>query len=544
MKRRLLVLGLTGCMISQLLGGCQVKENISNQPESLVQQGKPENFNESGLPIVNEPITLRVAAKKRSDVPDFSTMQFFQELEKETNIKIEWELVPEEGWKEKKSLIFASNGLPDVFFGNGVLESTEIVKYGSQGLLIPLNDYYDNYGENLKRMEAEIPSFRKTATTPDGNIYALPSVNGAAHTTQCALFINHDWLKKTGMDIPKTTDEFENMLIAFKTAGDLNENGNADELPFTFKFKNVDGVNGCGAMFGAFGRIDNTSHLVVEDSKVIFTAQEEEYKAAVSWFHKLVEEGLVDIEAFTQDTSVTHAKIKNDPMIVGAAPFWNLSWATGDMESDKWVAIPPLAGPDGDQLWDQNDTTVTDLGAFAISKDCKYPEAAFRLADYLYNDKVAMESFFGPLDVTIEKGADGAYTPIPQPEGMTEQEFRLQYAPVFNGIYAIPQSTFEKEYTNLAVSVYEKNVVLNKELYAPYQTANYYPKLYFTPEEVEKISAIKTGLQDYVAEMTADWMLNGGIEDDWDSYLKELKNMGLDEYLSIHQTAYDRYTAN
>lgn len=72
----------------------------------------------------------------------------------------------------------------------------------------------------------------------------------------------------------------------------------------------------------------------------------------------------------------------------------------------------------------------------------------------------------------------------------------------------------------------------------------YYPKLYFTPEEAETVSTIKAGLQDYVAEMTADWMLNGGIEDGWDSYLQELKKMKLDEYLSIHQNAYDRYISN
>ena len=30
------------------------------------------------------------------------------------------------------------------------------------------------------------------------------------------------------------------------------------------------------------------------------------------------------------------------------------------------------------------------------------------------------------------------------------------------------------------------------------------------------------------------------LDKDWDSYLKELDNMGLEKYISISQTAYDR----
>ena len=38
------------------------------------------------------------------------------------------------------------------------------------------------------------------------------------------MWVNSEWLKKVGMDVPKTTDEFKEMLKRFKET-DLNGNG-------------------------------------------------------------------------------------------------------------------------------------------------------------------------------------------------------------------------------------------------------------------------------------------------------------------------------
>ena len=38
-------------------------------------------------------------------------------------------------------------------------------------------------------------------------------------------------------------------------------------------------------------------------------------------------------------------------------------------------------------------------------------------------------------------------------------------------------------------------------------------------------------------------MTNGNIDAEWDTYLSELDNMGLQRWLEIKQAAYDRYMA-
>ena len=41
--------------------------------------------------------------------------------------------------------------------------------------------------------------------------------------------------------------------------------------------------------------------------------------------------------------------------------------------------------------------------------------------------------------------------------------------------------------------------------------------------------------------MKASWILNGGIEEEWDSYLQKMEDYGLSEYLEIKQKYFDAY---
>ncbi len=50
-------------------------------------------------------------------------------------------------------------------------------------------------------------------------------------------------------------------------------------------------------------------------------------------------------------------------------------------------------------------------------------------------------------------------------------------------------------------------------------------------------------IDEYAEQMHAKWLLNGGIDQDWDSYVSKLKQLKLDEYLKIVQGAYDRWNA-
>ena len=48
-------------------------------------------------------------------------------------------------------------------------------------------------------------------------------------------------------------------------------------------------------------------------------------------------------------------------------------------------------------------------------------------------------------------------------------------------------------------------------------------------------------LNDYVSETSANWIISGGVEEEWDKYISQLENMGVNEVVAAWQSAYDRY---
>ena len=48
-------------------------------------------------------------------------------------------------------------------------------------------------------------------------------------------------------------------------------------------------------------------------------------------------------------------------------------------------------------------------------------------------------------------------------------------------------------------------------------------------------------IRKYAEQKKADWILNGGIEKEWDSYLKKMEQYGLSDYLAIKQKYFDKY---
>src|SRR5690606_28535516 len=114
----------------------------------------------------------------------------------------------------------------------------DVVKYGSEGFLLPLNDYLnETYMPNFTRILENEPELLAALSTPTGEVYVLPTMNrNALPQTNDTLVINTEWLEKVGKEAPTTTDELFDVLMAFKEAGDLNGNGKADEVPMTFKY--------------------------------------------------------------------------------------------------------------------------------------------------------------------------------------------------------------------------------------------------------------------------------------------------------------------
>ena len=68
-----------------------------------------------------------------------------------------------------------------------------------------------------------------------------------------------------------------------------------------------------------------------------------------------------------------------------------------------------------------------------------------------------------------------------------------------------------------------------------------YPNVTYSQEELNQLASLYVSINSYVKQQASKWVVDGGIETEWESYLANLKNMGLDEFIKIQQDAYDRY---
>ena len=68
-----------------------------------------------------------------------------------------------------------------------------------------------------------------------------------------------------------------------------------------------------------------------------------------------------------------------------------------------------------------------------------------------------------------------------------------------------------------------------------------FPMVQYTDEDLSRITAIGTDIYKYVEAQYAHWVVDGGVEDEWDSYIEQLNAMGLEEMVSLQQGAYAAY---
>ncbi|GIN74145.1 sugar ABC transporter substrate-binding protein [Bacillus sp. J14TS2] len=528
MRGRILSTFLIISAIVWVLSGCSKSSNETNAAKSEPD----ENFNETGLPIVNEEITLTIAGSYDARTgSNWNELETIKGINEGTNVKIDWQLSPSSDWAEKRNLLLgASQDLPDVMLK---LTNSDVVQMGSQGVFIPLEDSIDKYAPNLTSFLDQYPEVRGAITAPDGHIYALPLANMAEYKRSDGntLWINTKWLDKVDMDMPETTEEFKEALLAFKEEG-LG-------LPLTGIYGSD--LHGLGVLFGSFGTLDEK--FIVKDGKVEFVRASPEYKEVIKYIRSLYEEGLVDQEIFSLESQQLLSKLAaEDEASVGAFFGWSPDQITNpDYNWDYDSPIFPLKGPKGDQATGLKNPQL-DMAMFAITKSNANPEATMRWVDRAYEPEMSFMLRQGPN--RVEK-VDDKYEIIDAPEGYSSGEWRVKETPYNSFVYGFTNEQQEQlDTSNLKEGHIDPDSPEWYELRKPYMEDWVYPKVLFTNEQYKGISRYDTDITDHTDQMAAKWITEGGIDQDWDEYINTLNQMGLEDFIDIYQTAYDTYIEN
>lgn len=490
--------------------------------------------------MAEEPVKLTAIASLHTSTLDLETLPIYQEIEEISNVDIEWEYYRAD-WDTKKQLILASGDLPDIFFGRSTLTTTDIQL--NLDSFIPLDDLIEEHAPNIRKMFEEYPDTRTINKFPDGKIYSLPHVMSGRPAIMGSLFINAAWLEKLGLAMPTTIAELDEVARAFVTQ-DPNGNGEADEIGY--EWSSLLSTNfGAREFWGAFGIHDSLdSYLALDENKnVIYNPATEGYKNWVAWLSNLYAEGLMDREVLTHDFAQYKAKSRRSEMEITGI---QCGWDIGQMGNPNYGMLLPVAGPNGDNYHSANSVMNkmgTTYATFSITTACKDPVAAIKWIDHFYSDEYGLQAYLGAYDVCLVKNEDGTISRI-FPEGQSMDNWSWTNAMVDNFVGYVSSDVESKIVYDDEWSLKGLSKLDFDKAYAPYLDESYnYPPVILEFEAAEEASVIKADLESITNTFTAAWVSEGGVENGWEDYQKELERAGLSRYLEIYQEAYNNYIA-
>jgi putative aldouronate transport system substrate-binding protein len=497
---------------------------------------------------------------------DMNTNETTLGLEKMFNIDLQFETttVDAAAAAEKRQISLASGSYPDVFMLIPWVDQfsrAELIKFGGQGVILPLDDLIEKYAPNLNAFFVKHPEYRALATAPDGKIWGLPQWNDCFHCSYASkLWINTDWLNKLGLTMPKTTEDMKNVLTAFKTK-DPNGNGKADEIPLTSSKADVLIPYFMNAFtYDPRATDSQQNSLVLDGSKVAFGPAQDGWRKGLQYMASLFKDGLVDSGAFTQNRDAVKALGDNaDAPIVGAATMLHPAILNTPDQADgrdqKYDPVPPLTGPDGTSYASFNLTSSP--GATFVITNKATPEvqvAAIKMLDYFFTEGGAITTFFGPEGGEWKKPAEGDLALDPKVNPLYVQIPRDPNKPIPNlGWFALAQYAFDTDFRGAQVQPmdihkmtgYERRLFEATVLYQGHEPKDKvfpYWLIWVPADQSEEVAQLQTNLTSYVTQSEAEFATGQrDINDDaaWADYLANLESLGLPRYLELYQAAYD-----
>lgn len=490
--------------------------------------------------------------------------EFTKLLEKKFEIDFDWQTTTYDGSVagEKRQVSLASGDYPDAYFlvpWVDAFSRSEILKYGQQGVLLPLEDLIDEYAPNLKERFDEKPEWEESVTAPDGHIYAITQWTECYHCSYPSkLWMNTTWLDALGLEQPTTTEELREVLRAFKN-DDPNGNGVADEValsgsasePVINYFMNA-------FAYAPYGSPSSPPPMVLDGDKVAISATSDGWRAGLQYIASLADEGLIDSAAFTQNGEALRALGDNaDAEILGSAavlhPYEIVTADSPDGRDTHYDAVPPVKGPDGTQFATFR-SPVSPLGMFALTNKSTEEERiqAIKVIDYLVTDEGDMLGAMGPEGEAWVPAVEGDVALDPE----LEPSFKpLTYDETSNAAWrSMGQYWDSLEYRNSQVvpedvyspDGYERRLLNATKEYEPFapDESVVFPseKLWPDPDTSAEVAELQTNIATYITQAQAEFVTGQrDVNDDaiWQSYIDDLNGLGLERYLELQQNLYD-----
>lgn len=474
----------------------------------------------------DETLTWWMMMPLNPEYTNYKEQPIFQQIMRQTGVEIEFRLPSPGQVGEAFNLMIASNDLTDIITHNWATNAGGPLKYLDGNYIIPLNSVFASCAPNISKYLSEHPYEDKQVKLDDGTYYCFPTLmNESKYRTTCGPIIRKDLLDKFNIEVPETIGDWHSMLKVFK------ENG--IKYPLTLANENYF----LSAAVNAYH-----AYYLEDDGTVKYGPIEKEWMDYINLMQKWYSEGLIDADFGSIADDITERKMavgeSAATVVYGSAIGRCLSAGQKLNENYDLIGVKyPSANKEEIPKFGQRANTYQGYGCSAISTQCSNVELAAKVLDFIYTDAGRMLTNFGiEGESYVMKNGYPAFTDKMYVNGalINHQKYTWSHATI-TSIYdgRVYEQTLSFPQQKKAIGQWEQTN-MEKHLL---------PLLIPNSEESASIEGIQIQLNDYLNEFFYTSVCNKEqlTNTKFNDYVKDMKQLGIDNMLKIQQNIYTRF---
>lgn len=509
-------------------------EATTSQEEASAVEAAPDRPTVS-YPLFDDVTTFTLWTSNSPDlseiISDLNEYLVFSQLEQATNVRWDATLVSFFSSSEQFQLMVASQDYTDVVcraidsYTGGTDQAIE------EEFLIDVSDLIDENMPNLLDWFDKYPELRKQMTTVEGNIGGFPKFYQEPSDVNEGACIRLDWLEELGLESPKTYDDLHNVLTQFKEQKEAS-------APLVIAVNT--GVQ--GDLLNGY----NIGNYYQVDGQVRFGPMQPEFKEYLTMMNQWYNERLLSDSFLTSQAEVLmdfSTILSGDTGVwcgTGTQSITQLLSMASESQPDMRITGMTNVTKDGEIAHVGTESQILDSIMWSVTTECSDPAAIAQYVDYLYSDAGILLANYGVegetfnyvdgkpmLTELVTNNPDYSYNlalniftcdrQTPVPFIIDEQKARNDYSE--------DQKNAVEVWSNATDGLYN----------IPRQGVN------TTTKETEEYNRIYSDIDTYMDETISKFVVGDLSLDQFDSFVDQLKTMGIEDCIAIQQAAYDRY---
>ena len=463
----------------------------------------------------------------------------YKAAEEATGIHVDYQGMSTSASNEQFNVMVASGSYPDLIgwglnFANG--DDAEV----DEDVILDLTEDIAQYAPNYYNLLSTDDELLKTAVSSSGYItafYGLTTEDGLAKE---GLAIRTDELQKLGLEKPYTIDDYENVLAAFKDDG--LKQPMMMLAPGAIQDNWLSGAFDVAAFCNSFPM--SVVPTYVQDGEIKFGPIEDGFKDYITLMHEWYEKGYIEAD-FISDNSNWNSPDYANAITNGEAGIFYCDW--GNLNG--YIENSEVEGFSLEATYDMHATedsinhfgtfiTKSASNGFRITTNCENVELACQWGDWWYSEEGSLLANYGVEGEGFEY-VDGVptFTSLVTDSDLGMRDALLVYASngtincvIDNNAVASGYSEVDKD----APEIWAKG--MDDEYVIP-------TSMSLSADDSTEAANIYSDIQTLCMESIAKFITGDKSLDEFDDFVQQIEDMGIQDYLDIYQECYDDYMA-